>query len=156
MTAATTDTVQLGTYLPEISRQWSLALFTERHEKTYGPGRIVEEAWPERNIHSDAEAAQREGLSAPVGSAPQFFSMIHRSMMQTFGGGWIAGGKISVKMIKSVFPTDLTTAKGRVTGLLLEAQLDGSERTRALCTVWVETQDGAKVMVGEASGLLYA
>jgi hypothetical protein len=58
---------------PEISRQWSLALFTERHEKTYGPGRIVEEAWPERNIHSDAEAAQREGLSAPVGSAPQFF-----------------------------------------------------------------------------------
>lgn len=146
--------IRLGSQLPQLSRQWSLRLFTERHEVVYGPGLIVSEAWPERNIHSDQAAAEREGLSAPVASAPQIFSMIHRMMMMSFGTGWIMGGRMSVKQIKSVFPTDFTTGKGRVIGLQLETDGDGRERLRVVCEVWVERRDGTKVMVGEASALL--
>lgn len=150
----TKDSVRLGSELPQLSRQWSLKLFTERHEVVYGPGHIVPEAWPERNIHSDQAAAEREGLSAPVASAPQIFSMLHRMMMIAFGTGWIVGGRMSVKMIKPVFPTDFTTGKGRVVGLHLENDESGRERLRVSCDVWVERRDGTKVMVGEASALV--
>jgi hypothetical protein len=150
------ETIRLGAELPQVSRQWNLHLFTERHEVIYGTGagHIVKEAWPERNIHSDEAAAEREGLPAPVGSAPQFFAMLHRMMLSSFGAGWVAGGKMSVKMIKPVYPTDFTTGKGHVSGLTLEAQPSGPARVRAHCDVWVERRNGTKVMVGTASALL--
>jgi hypothetical protein len=153
----TRESIRLGAELPQISRQWNLRLFTERHEVIYGSGagHIVKEAWPERNIHSDAAAAEREGLPAPVASAPQIFSMLHRMMLASFGAGWVAGGKMSVKMIKPVYPEDFTTGKGRVTSLSLEAQADGQPaRVRAHCDMWVERRDGTQVMVGTASALL--
>ena len=150
----TRDSIRLGAELPSVSRQWSLKAFTERHELVYGEGHLVKEAWPQRNIHSDPEAAQREGLPAPVGSAPQFFAMLHRMMLTAFGRGWVAGGKMSVKMIKPVYPEDFTTGKGFVTGLALEEQPDKSTRVRAHCDLWVERRDGTRVMVGTASALL--
>ncbi|MBI4578603.1 MAG: MaoC family dehydratase [Planctomycetes bacterium] len=150
----TRDTIRLGAELPSISRQWNLDLFTKRHELVYGEGNIVKEAWPEKNIHSDAEAAMREGLSEPVASAPQIFSILHRIMLAAFGEGWVAGGKMAVKMIKPVYPADFTTGKGRVTGLTLEEQADGTTRVRVHCDTWVERRDGTRVMVGTASALL--
>ncbi|HTE61651.1 MAG TPA: MaoC family dehydratase [Solirubrobacteraceae bacterium] len=142
----------LGRELPRTSRQWSLRLFTDRHEVVYGPGLVVEEAWPERNIHSDHEAAKREGLPGAVASAPQLISMVHQIMLSAFGEGWIAGGRISVKMIKPVFVEDFTTAKGRITGLTLES-VAGEDRKRAHCDVRVERRDGTPVLIGTASAL---
>ncbi len=150
----TRDSIRLGAELPSISRQWNLELFTLRHELVYGEGHIVKEAWPEKNIHSNAEAAAREGLPAPVASAPQIFAILHRIMLSAFGAGWVAGGKMSVKMIKPVYPEDFTTGKGRVSGLTLEEHPDGSTRVRVHCDTWVERRDGTRVMVGTASALL--
>ncbi|HEX5120877.1 MAG TPA: MaoC family dehydratase [Pseudonocardiaceae bacterium] len=150
----TTVVPPLGAELPGLARRWTQAEFTERHEVTYGPGRIVPEAWPEHNLHSDPEAAAREGLSAPIASAPQLISMVHRQMLACFGMGWLAGGTIDVKMIKPVFVDDLTTAKGRVTGIALETDATGAEVRRVTCEVWVERLGGQKVLVGTASGLL--
>lgn len=145
---------QLGTDLPELSRRWTLEEFRERHELVYGPGLVVPEAWPERNLHSDVEAAHREGLSGPAASAPQLIAMIHRQMMLCFGRGWLAGGKIDVKMIKPVYVGDFTTAKGRVVAISLADDGSGAEARRVECEVWVERIGGQKVMVGTASGLL--
>jgi acyl dehydratase len=146
---------QLGTELPSLSRRWTLEEFRERHELVYGPGRVVPQAWPERNLHSDAEAAAREGLAGPAASAPQLFSMIHRQMMMFFGRGWLAGGRMDIKMIKPVYVGDFTTAKGHVTAIGPEPDPSGDgEIQRVHCEVWVERLDGAKVLVGSASGLL--
>jgi acyl dehydratase len=144
----------LGTELPSFARRWTLTEFRERHELVYGPGRIVPEAWPEQNLHSDAKAAEREGLSGPIASAPQLIAMIHRQMLMSFGAGWLAGGRIDVKMIKSVFVDDLTTVKGRVIGIQLDTDSSGEPARRVQCEVWVERLGGQKVMVGTASGLL--
>jgi len=147
----------LGRELPPLSRAWSLELFRDRHEMVYGPGLVVPEAWPEHNIHSDDAAAKREGLPGAVASAPQLISMAHRMMLSAFGEGWLAGGKIDVKMIKPVYVTDFTTAKGRVTALTLEGARDGKgERVRVSCDVRVERRDGTPVLIGTASALLPA
>ena len=150
----TVEQIRLGMPLPALSRQWNLKAFVERHELVYGPGRIMEEAWPERNIHSDAEAAQREGLPAPVISAPQIFSMVHRSMFLTFGIGWIAGGKIDLKMIRPVYPDEFTTVKGEVVSISLETDADGHRRTRVECAVRVDKLNGEVCCAGRASALV--
>ncbi len=147
-------TPQLGTELPSLSRRWTLTEFRERHELVYGPGLVVPEAWPEQNLHSDAEAAAQEGLPGPVASAPQLIAMVHRQMLMAFGQGWLAGGKIDVKMIKPVEVGDMTTAKGRIVGLQLDRTPSGDEVLRADCDVWVGRLGGTKVLVGTASGLL--
>jgi hypothetical protein len=144
----------VGTELSPLSRAWSMEVFKLRHELVYGPGLVVEEAWPERNIHSDDEAAQREGLPAAVASAPQAFSLVHRMMLSFFAEGWLEGGKISVKMIKPLFVHDYTTAKARITGVTLEQDENGNERRRAHCEVRVERRDHVPVMVGTASAVV--
>ncbi|MGH3757768.1 hypothetical protein [Actinophytocola sp.] len=151
MALYTKESVRLGASLPEISRQWNIELFTNRHVQVYGSGRIVEEEWPEQNIHSDHDAARREGLAEVVGSAPQPIAQIHRSMMMAFGAGWVAGGRIKAKMIKPLLEHDFTTAKGRVTGLSLES---GADRLRVACEAWVERRDGTKIMVATASAVM--
>lgn len=135
--------VPIGWRLPQVSRQMSLRQFRERHPLLYG-----EHVWPERNLHADEEAARREGLSAPVASAPTIFALVTRMMMTTFGGGWIQGGSLSLKMIKPVYPTDFVTAKGHVT-----EKTEEPGRQRVHCEVWVENQAGQKVVVGRASAM---
>jgi hypothetical protein len=73
-------------------------------------------------------------------------------MMSEFGEGWIRGGRVSVKMIKPVFPDELTIAYGRVVGKSLEATRDGA-RVRVHCDVRVETLEGKLCLVGTASCL---
>lgn len=150
----TPETVAIGLELPQVSRQWSLEVFATRHENVYGRGNLAPDSRPAQSLHSTAALARREGLSAPVASAPQLISLLHRMMMMAFGAGWIAGGRISVKMIKPVFETDFTTGKGCVTGIETEQSEDGRSLTRVTCSLWVERRDGTKVLVGDASAVL--
>ena len=138
--------VEIGCELPPVSRQLSLRQFQERHPLLYGEG-----AWPEKNIHSDSEAAKAEGLSEPVGSAPTFFALITRAMMSCFGEGWIVGGRTSLKMIRPVYADNFVTAKGR----LAEKQHEG-DSVRYVFEVWVENEEREKVVVGTASALVPA
>lgn len=136
--------IEIGWQLPPVSRQMTLRQFEERHPMLYGEG-----TWPHKNIHSDPDAARAEGLSAPVGSAPTFFAMVTRAMMTCFGAGWVVGGRTSLKMIRSVFPDDFVTAKG----ILKDKQAEAGG-VRYMFDVWVENQNGGKVVVGTASALL--
>lgn len=143
---------ELGESLPFVSRQWSLRAFRERHELLYGPGKLMPEMWPEQNVHSDDAAARREGLPEAVAAAPQVIAQVTRMMMSEFGEGWIRGGRISVKMIKPVFPHELTVARAQVVGRSLEETTDGL-RVRVQCSVRVETLEGKLCLVGTASCL---
>ncbi|MCZ7568373.1 MAG: MaoC family dehydratase [Ardenticatenaceae bacterium] len=136
----------LGFQLPPVSNQMSLEKWIRREElqQEANPG-----FHPSKNIHTDVEAAKKEGLEAPVAGGPFLASHISRMMLSAFGEGWVKGGKLSVRFVRPVFPTDFITARAVVT----EKKLENS-RVRVVCEVWVEKAGGEKVVVGTASGLV--
>lgn len=148
----TAETAQIGTELMSDSRQWSLEAFIGRHDMVYGPGNVIEQQWPEKNIHADEEAAKREGLDRPVVAAPQIIAQLSKVMMSHFGEGWVRGGKINVKMIKPVYPEDFTVAKVTITGLTKEPA-GGVDTVRVHCDCSVSVIGAHPVMVGTASAL---
>jgi acyl dehydratase len=120
----------------------------------YGEGNIVDGQWPERNIHSDEEAARREGLEGAVASAPQIIALIMRMMAQSFGSAWMFGGAIDVKMIKPLLVDKMVTTWGEVSSIVDETDESGDAYVRAICEVRAELLDGVPVMVGTASARL--
>lgn len=125
--------VAIGKKLPTVSKKFRLEDFKRGDEKT---------------IHTDYEAAAREGLPAPVAIGPQVAALIFRQMRLCFGEGWVVGGKYDVTFRKPVFVTDFCVARGVVSKTEAE-----DDRIRVHCEVWVENQKGDKVIAGTASGL---
>jgi len=133
MALLTADT-PVGHELPQIARQFRLAHFRKGAEKT---------------IHTDYEAARREGLPAPVAVGPQVAALIFQQLRLCFERGWIEGGRCDLTFRRPVFVTDFCAAQGRVT-----RREDTADGVRLHCEVWVENQKGDKVIVGNASGLV--
>jgi len=129
------DTVRIGDELPSIARQFRLDDFKRADEQT---------------IHTDVDAARREGLEAPVAIGPQVASLIFRQLRSAFGRGWFEGGVCELTFRRPVLVTDFCVARGRVTGT--SPAREGEKRVE--CEVWVENQRGEKVIVGSASGLV--
>ncbi|MFH1410930.1 MAG: MaoC family dehydratase [Patescibacteria group bacterium] len=129
-----TDDIPVGTSLPPVSRQLRPEIFNKGDE---------------RNIHTDEEAARREGLPAPVAVGPQVAAVIFKMMHLCFGEGWIKGGRWDLTFRRPTYVHDLIIAKG----IVKDKQPEG-EAVRVECNVWVEKQDGEKVIVGTASGLV--
>ncbi len=136
--------VSVGWRLPPVSRQMSLKQFQERHPLLYGEG-----IWPDRNIHSDPEAAKQEGLPEPVASAPTVFALVTRAMANCFGRGWFEGGRLSAKMVRPVLAHHFLTAKG-----VLTAKEEAGDAVRYVFDVWVENETQTKVVIGTASALV--
>jgi acyl dehydratase len=123
-----------GTLLPTISKKFRLEDFKRGQEKT---------------IHTDYEAAAREGLPAPVAIGPQVAALTFRQLRLCFGDGWLVGGKYDLTFRKPVFVTDFCVARGKV------SRTEGEgESLRVHCEVWIENQKGDKVIAGTASGLV--
>lgn len=132
--AILTSATPVGYALPEVGRQFRLSHFRKGDEKT---------------IHTDYEAAKREGLPAPVAVGPQVAALIFQQLRLCFERGWIEGGRCELTFRRPVFVTDYCVARGTVTRL---EQSDGG--TRLFCDVWIENQKGDRVIVGNASGLV--
>lgn len=129
-----TNTVTVGTELPEIACQFRLEDFKRGDAKT---------------IHTDMEAAQREGLPAPVATGPQVAALLFRQLRMSFGKGWVEGGKCAIRFLRPVYVTDFCVARATVT------ELEPLEQgTRVHCDVWIENQKGQKVIAGKASGVI--
>ncbi|OGA47232.1 MAG: hypothetical protein A3G24_15495 [Betaproteobacteria bacterium RIFCSPLOWO2_12_FULL_62_13] len=126
----------VGCELPQIARQLRLEHFKRGDEKT---------------IHTDMEAASREGLPAPVAVGPQVAALIFQQLRLCFEHGWIEGGKCELTFRRPVFVTDFCVAKGTVT-----RREDVAEGVRLYCDVWIENQNGENVIVGNASGIVPA
>jgi acyl dehydratase len=132
--AVITRQVKAGDELPVVSRKFRLEDFKRGDERT---------------IHTDYEAAAREGLPAPVAIGPQVAALLFRQLRLCFGDGWFVGGKWDFSFRKPVFVTDFCSARGIVTGVAEEG--DG---VRVSCDVWIENQKGERVIAGTASGLV--
>jgi len=130
------DRVRVGDELPSIARQFRLEDFKRADEQT---------------IHTDLAAARREGLEAPVAIGPQVASLIFRQLRAAFGEGWLEGGRCELTFRRPVLVTDFCVARGKVQSISPEGAV-----TRVECEVWIANQRGEKVIVGSASGLVFA
>lgn len=128
------SSVVAGSTLPTVAKKYRLEDFKRGDEKT---------------IHTDYEAAAKEGLPAPVAIGPQVAALLFRQMRLCFGAGWAAAGKFDLTFRKPVFVTDFCVARGTVT----KTEREG-DALRVHCDVWVENQKGDKVISGTASGLV--
>jgi acyl dehydratase len=137
--AIITEDTPIGYELPPISRKLDVGL-----------NRVKTDDGEIDTIHTDPEAAAREGLEKPIAVGSRIFGVIPRMMMLCFEEGWIEGGKGSIVTRRPAGLDDLVTAKGVVTGKTPE----GDDKLRVECEVWVETDKGEKVIVGQCSGLV--
>jgi acyl dehydratase len=129
--------VAVGDELPSIARQFRLDDFKRGDEQT---------------IHTDAEAARREGLAVPVAVGPQVASLVFRQLRACFGKGWIEGGSCTLTFRRPVMVTDFCVARGVVTHVAPAP----AGALQVACDVWIENQDGERVIVGSASGAVDA
>jgi acyl dehydratase len=106
--------------------------------------------WPKKNIHTDLGFANSMGLQTVFVSATQYLGHLAELMIDLFGEGWLRGGKTSnAKFIKPVTQGDTIQTKAKVhskeeKGSVIEYTLD----------VWCENQNGDKVLVGAATGIV--
>ena len=126
--------VSVGYAMPTVAKKYRLEDFKRSNEKT---------------IHTDYEAAAREGLPAPVAIGPQIAALTFRQMRLCFGMGWMVGGRHDLTFRKPVFVTDFCVARGVVTSTEAEG-----DRLRVHCDVWIENQKKEKVIAGTASALV--
>jgi hypothetical protein len=108
----------------------------------------IHEGWPAiRTRHCDYEAAHATGTSAPIANGGQVALVLGELFIKFFREGYI-GGTLSFNLIRQTQLDDVLTAKGVVTGKRPEG-----DRVRLELDVWLENQNGEKVLVGKASGL---
>jgi acyl dehydratase len=129
----------LGAALPPNSSYWSQREFERIERKSNAT-----------TLHFDVNAANQEGLPAPVATGPYVMELIHRSAMQFFGAGWIRGGRADLTVVRPTFPGEYVMSSGTVTGI--EREKNGA--LRITCQATVKNQKGEVKIAGKVSGLV--
>jgi acyl dehydratase len=116
--------------------------------KTVDPRRCWMFSGPGKNYHTDREQAEKLGFPNIVVQGMMSTCFVSQVMLDHFGMGWITGGRMSVKLINVLWVDETVTAYGRIK----DEQAEGSQ-TRVVCEVWVDKEDGTRILAGEASAL---
>ena len=103
---------------------------------------------PGRNYHTDAEQAKKLGFPTIVVQGMMSTCFVAQGMQDDFGAGWVSGGKMSLKLTNVLWVDENVTAYGKIR----EETSEGT-RTRVHCDVWVEKDDGTRVVLGTASAV---
>ena len=103
---------------------------------------------PGRNYHTDAEEAEKLGFPNIVVQGMMSTCFVSRVMQDHFGMGWLAGGRMSVKLTNVLWVDETITPHAK----LRDETREGT-RTRVHCDVWVDKPDGTMVILGTASAL---
>jgi hypothetical protein len=103
---------------------------------------------PGRNYHTDREQARNFGFPNIVVQGMMSTCFVAQVMQDAFGMGWIEGGKMSVKLTNVLWVDESVTAHGKV-----REEVPEGSRTRVHCDVWVEKDDGTRVVLGTASAV---
>lgn len=104
---------------------------------------------PNKNYHNDKEAAIAWGFPDIVVQGMMSTCFLNEMLTSRFGVGWLAGGKMDVRLVNIVWQSDRLTCRGFVREIVPEGP-----RRRALLDVWVEKEDGTKVTIGTASAIV--
>ncbi len=103
---------------------------------------------PGRNYHTDVEMARALGFPDIVVQGMWTVCLVADMLAMHYGAGWLAGGKLDVRLVNVVWPRDEITAQG----LVRETVPEGSRR-RALLDVWCPKADGTVALIGTASAI---
>jgi hypothetical protein len=103
---------------------------------------------PGRNYHTDREQARKLGFPNIVVQGMMSTCFVSQLMQDAFGEGWLAGGKASLKLVNVLWVDESVTARGKVR----EEVREGGRR-RVHCDVWVDKDDGTRILAGTASAL---
>ena len=104
--------------------------------------------YPWGSPHNEAYA-KSIGFKGPIIAGSIALAYVSESMLNLFGEGWIRGGKLEVSFIGGVVDGEKVTVKGVVRDILPE-----ESAIRLLLDVWMENEEGQKVIAGTASGLV--
>jgi len=103
---------------------------------------------PGKNYHTDVEQAKKLGFPTIVVQGMMSTCLASRVMQNHFGMGWLAGGRMSLKLTNVIWVDERITTSARVREITPEG-----ERTRVHCDVWAEKPDGTRTVIGTASAL---
>jgi acyl dehydratase len=103
---------------------------------------------PHRSYHTDVEMARALGFPDIVVQGMMSVCFVADLLTRRYGDGFLAGGKLDVRLVNVVWPGDAIAVRGRVR----EVAPEGTRR-RAHLDVWCEKADGTVTVVGTASAL---
>lgn len=102
--------------------------------------------WPEKNLHTDLQAANDAGLATIIASGTQFEGYLLSLLVDLFDSHWLRAGELDVKITRSVRVGETLQAHAR-----LDTREPVGAGTRVVLGVWCENQDGEQVLVGTAA-----
>lgn len=100
-----------------------------------------------QSIHTDLEWAKQKGFPRTLVQAMMSTAYVSQMMVQWLGAGFIQGGKISASFIKPVYEGETLTARA-----VVKSVEDVAGRPHVTVECWCENEQGAKTLVGSASG----
>jgi acyl dehydratase len=103
---------------------------------------------PGKNYHTDREAARQLGFPNIVVQGMMSTCFVSQLMQDAFGMGWVEGGRMSVKLVNVLWVDESVTARARV-----REEVPEGDRVRVECEVWVDKDDGTRILAGTASAL---
>ncbi len=103
---------------------------------------------PTRNYHTDVEMARAFGFPDIVVQGMLSVCFVGDLLTARYGDGFLAGGKLDVRLVNVVWPGDPIAIRGRVREEVAEGR-----RRRAHLDVWCEKPDGVVTVIGTASAL---
>ncbi len=103
---------------------------------------------PGSNYHTDAEEAKKLGFPNIVVQGMMSTCFVSRVMQENFAMGWLAGGEMSVKFTNVLWVDETVSTHAK-----LRNETREGTRTRVHYDVWVEKEDGTRVILGSASAL---
>ena len=96
---------------------------------------------PRVNIHTDEEAARKAGFRAPIAGGEQTYALMANFLLDSFGIGFLRGGRLEAALVNPVFYGDKLTMNARI------ISADGSHLQ---LEVWTESDRGERVLIGTA------
>jgi acyl dehydratase len=105
---------------------------------------------PAKNYHTDRDEARKLGFPDVVVQGMLSTCLVSQLMANAFGMGWLAGGRMDVKLVNVLWGGERVRARGVLGSTEPEG---GAQRTSV--EVWVEKDDERRtpVVVGSASAL---
>jgi acyl dehydratase len=103
---------------------------------------------PGDNYHTDRASARALGFPDIVVQGMLPICFVSELLAGAYRDGWLAGGKMDVRLVNVLWANERVTAHAEVLDEVPEAG-----RVRDHLDVWVEKDDGTKVIVGTASAV---
>ena len=103
---------------------------------------------PGKTYHTDREQAAKLGFPNVVVQGMMSTCFVSQVMHDHFGMGWLAGGRMNVKLVNVLWVDETVTARARVK----EETREGTQQ-RVHCEVWIDKEDGTRILAGDASAV---